>query len=388
MDEQSIANAVEVMQKGLLNRYQMDAGAQSNYLLKTERALAEYLGVKYTIGLNSGGSAIFLALKCADLAPDTPVLSNAFTFNAVPSAITHAGCKTVLVECTETMVVDLNDLERKAQSSGSKVLVLSYMRGRIPNMDDVMDLCDRLGLYLIEDAAHAYGCEWKGRKIGTFGRSSCLSTQANKIMNSGEGGFLCTNDDHIMAKSIISAGSYEELFLKHCELCPPKELMLEYRMTRVNYSIRMTNLQGAILLPQVAEIDVRREKHNSIYEKLAKKLEEHKRIVVPPQLDEVTPVYDSIQFTVVGLTPIQIRAFQKRVKDLGGFKLEAFGLLENARNWRTWKFLEDVGTVTLPQTDENIACTCDTRLGFEMSDKQIEDMANVIHRSLNELSQA
>lgn len=388
MDEQSIANAVEVMQKGLLNRYQMDAGAETNYLLKTERALAEYLGVKYTIGLNSGGSAIFLALKCADLPPDTPVLSNAFTFNAVPSAITHAGCKTVLVECTETMVVDLSDLERKAESSGSKVLVLSYMRGRIPNMDDVMDLCDRLGLYLIEDAAHAYGCEWKGRKIGTFGRSSCLSTQANKIMNSGEGGFLCTDDDHIMAKSIISAGSYEELFLKHCELCPPKELMLEYRMTRVNYSIRMTNLQGAILLPQVAEIDARREKHNSIYEKLAKKLEEHKRIAVPPQLDEVTPVYDSIQFTVAGLTPIQIRAFQKRVKDLGGFKLEAFGLLENARNWRTWKFLEDVDTVTLPQTDENIGCTCDTRLGFEMSDKQIDDMVNVIHRSLNELSQA
>lgn len=117
-------------------------------------------------------------------------------------------------------------------------------------------------------------------------------------------------------------------------------------------------------------------------------MEEHKRIAVPPQLDEVTPVYDSIQFTVAGLTPIQIRAFQKRVKDLGGFKLEAFGLLENARNWRTWKFLEDVDTVTLPQTDENIGCTCDTRLGFEMSDKQIDDMVNVIHRSLNELSQA
>merc|ERR1712019_220425 len=170
----------------------------------------------------------------------------------------------------------------------------------------VMALCNRLGLYLIEDAAHAYGCEWKGRKIGTFGRSSCLSTQANKIMNSGEGGFLCTDDDHIMAKSIISAGSYEELFLKHCELCPPKELMLEYRMTRVNYSIRMTNLQGAILFPQVAEIDVRREKHNAIYEKLVQRLEKHPRITVPGQLSEVTPVYDSIQFVVSGMQPAEV----------------------------------------------------------------------------------
>lgn len=387
MDDESIACATEVMRKGLLNRYQMDAGADTNYLLKTERALCDYLGVKYTIGLNSGGSAIFLALKCADLPHGAPVLSNAFTFNAVPSAIAHAGGRTVLVECTDTMVVDLDDLEQKAVESGSKFLVLSYMRGRIPDMDAVMALCNRLGLYLIEDAAHAYGCEWKGRKIGTFGVSSTLSTQANKIMNSGEGGFLCTDDDHIMAKAIISAGSYEELFLKHCDLCPPKELMLQYRMTRVNYSIRMTNLQGALLYPQVAQIDIRREKHNAIYYKLAAMLSEHSRIEVPPQLEDVTPVYDSIQFVVSGMTPVQVRAFQKRVKELGGFKLEAFGLLENARNWRTWKFLEGIDEMSLPQTDENIECTCDTRLGFEMSDKQIEEMSSVIHRALNELGQ-
>merc|ERR1719350_348003 len=107
---------------------------------------------------------------------------------------------------------------------------------------------------------------------------------------------------------------------------------MEYRMTRVNYSIRMPNLIGAVLLPQVAEIDVRREKHNAIYEKLARKLEEHARIVVPPQLPEVTPVYDSIQFTISGLKAEQVQAFQKRVKEIGALKMEAFGLLENARN--------------------------------------------------------
>merc|ERR1712070_651350 len=117
-----------------------------------------------------------------------------------------------------------------------------------------------------------------------------------------------------MAKGIISAGSYEELFLKHCDLCPPKELLLEYRMTRVNYSIRMTNLQGALLLPQVSQIDLRREKHNAVYAVLSKRLEEHPQITVPAQLPEVTPVYYSIQSTVAGLKPEQVRAFQKRVK--------------------------------------------------------------------------
>jgi len=386
MSEESIACAVEVMQQGLLNRYQMDAGAETNYLLKTERALAKYLNMKYCLGLNSGGSAIFLALKCADMPDGALVLSNAFTFNAVPSAIAHAGGRTVLVECTDAMVIDLDDLEKKAKASGAKYFVLSYMRGRIPNMDKIMAMCDSLGLYLIEDSAHAYGCEWKGRKIGTFGHSSTISTQANKVMNSGEGGFLCTDDDDIMAKAIISAGSYEELFLKHCDLSPPRELMIKYRMTRVNYSIRMTNLQGALLFPQVAQIDIRRDKHNAIYEELVRRLEEHTRITVPPQLPEVTPVYDSIQFNVSNMQPAQVSEFQKRLKEIGGKKFEAFGLMENARNWHTWKFIDGLDDMSLPKTDAAIQYTFDTRLHFEMSQNKIEEMVRVIHSSLDSLS--
>jgi len=382
--EEGIANAVECMRIGMLNRYQMDAGAETNYLLKCERAVAEYIGCKYVIGLNSGASAIFLALKCGGLPRDAPVLSNAFTFNAVPCAIHHAGGKAVLVECTESLVVDLADLEAKAIESGAKYLVLSYMRGRIPNMDAVMALCEKHGLYLIEDSAHAYGCEWKGQKIGTFGRSSTMSTQANKVMNSGEGGFLCTDDDHIMAKAIISAGSYEELYKKHCELSPPAELMKQYRLTEVNYSLRMGNIQGAILLPQVAQIDIRREKHNTIYAKLTAKLAEHPRITIPTMEPDVTPVYDSLQFSIKEVDEAQILLISKRVKELAGIKLDLFGLMENARNWRTWRFLDDVDELSLPLTEKIIQTTVDTRLSYDMTDKQIEVMAATIHRAIDE----
>jgi dTDP-4-amino-4,6-dideoxygalactose transaminase len=381
--EQGIEAAIEVMRKGLLNRYQMGEGAPTNYLLKTEQALAKYIGTKYCLGLNSGASAIFLALKCADLPLDAPVLSNAFTFNAVPSAIVHAGGRAVLVECTDTMVIDLQDLQDKAQSSGAKYFVLSYMRGRVPDMDKIMEICERMGLYLIEDSAHAYGCEWKGRKIGTFGHSSTISTQANKVMNSGEGGFICTDDDDIMAKAIISSGCYEELFAKHCDMMPPRELMLKYRMTRVNYSIRMTNLQGAILYPQVAEIDARRDTCNATYEKLSRKLCEHPLITVPPQLSDVTPVYDSIQFTVKDRTEEQVRKMTSDVKKNGGFKLEVFGVLENARNWKSWQFIDDLSEMAFPKTNEVIAFTCDMRVDLDVSDSQIDHMVSVIHTALN-----
>lgn len=207
-----------------------------------------------------------------------------------------------------------------------------------------------------------------------------MSTQANKVMSSGEGGFLCTNDDHIMAKAIIHAGSYEEFFLKHCELSPPADLMKMYWMTRINFSMRMTNLQGAILLPQLAQIDIRREKHNEIYDQFTTRLAEHPLITIPEQPPEVTPVYDSLQFSIEGVTEQQILQMGKRCKELGGFKLELFGLMQNARNWRTWLFLEDVDELSLPQTEKIICNTVDTRLSFEMTDKQIVIM-HVGHHS-------
>jgi dTDP-4-amino-4,6-dideoxygalactose transaminase len=202
-------------------------------------------------------------------------------------------------------------------------------------------------------------------------------------MNSGEGGFICTDDDDIMAKAIISSGCYEELFAKHCDMMPPRELMLKYRMTRVNYSIRMTNLQGAILYPQVAEIDARRDTCNATYEKLSRKLCEHPLITVPPQLSDVTPVYDSIQFTVKDRTEEQVRKMTSDVKKNGGFKLEVFGVLENARNWKSWQFIDDLSEMAFPKTNEVIAFTCDMRVDLDVSDSQIDHMVSVIHTALN-----
>jgi dTDP-4-amino-4,6-dideoxygalactose transaminase len=379
--KEGIANAVQLMEKGWLNRYQSE---EMDYLLQCERAFAEYIGVRWAIGLNSGASAIFLALKCGAVPMDAPVLTNAFTFNAVPSSIVHAGCKPILVECTDIYTIDLDDLCRKIEGSGSKVLVLSYMRGRIPDIDAVLQIVEKYGLYLIEDAAHAYGCEWKGRRIGSFGESACVSTQANKLMNSGEGGFLLTNNDDVMARAIISAGCYEEYFLKHKDLSPPRDLMMKYRTECVNYSMRMTNLQGAILLPQISVLNERRGILNRNYYKLVAMLSTHPKIHVPPQLEDVTPVYDSLQFMVKGLSEEKLREMTAHVKKLG-CKLGVFGFMENARNYRTWGFIDDVanGAMSLPDTDEIIACSLDTRLDLGMTDERMLAIVDAITKGVD-----
>ena len=395
--EQGIANALNLMKSGELNRYQpktVGSSSKNNeeeedpeehaYLLKFERAMAQYVGTKYALGVNSGASAIFLALKCGGVPVGATVLTNAFTFNAVPSAIAHAGCTTVLVECDGDFRIDLADLERKLVATGSKCLVLSYMRGRVPDVPAIVAMCKEHGVYLVEDAAHAYGCEYNGRKIGTFGKAACLSTQANKLMNAGEGGVLLTSDDEIMGKAICSAGCYEDYMLKHKEQCPPMKLMNVYRMSEINYSMRMTNLQGAILLPQVALLDERRTRLNANYEVISSLIAEHPRIVVPTQFAEVTPVYDSIQWTVKGLSEKQLRAYVSRVPEMGGpKKVGVFGFMENARNYQTWKFLKNLDEHQLPETDQFIRSACDCRLKLEASEGRLREMAGAIKCALD-----
>merc|ERR1719428_666002 len=145
------------------------------------------------------------------------------------------------------------------------ILMLSYMRGRVPDMKRVLELCDKYGIVLLEDCAHGYGCAFGDKMCGSFGVVSTISTQANKIVNTGEGGMVFTNNAELQAFFIFSAGSYEELWRKHEELSPPEDVALKYKYTVVNKSVRMTNIQAAIMVPQLHVMQERIEHHNAMY---------------------------------------------------------------------------------------------------------------------------
>ena len=171
--EQSCKNIKQVLENDCTNRYQcakqLDADSlKKNYLLQAEIELSQYFGMKYALGVCSGGMAIMLGLKAikrviigSDIAEsDVRVYSNSFTFNAVPSAIFNAGFDPVLIETKPELTIDLEDLEeqlRKDYEAGFKgkmILVLSFMRGRIPDMDQILRLCEIYECILLEDNAH------------------------------------------------------------------------------------------------------------------------------------------------------------------------------------------------------------------------------------------
>eukprot|EP00959_Pyramimonas_sp_CCMP1952_P317880 6652357-Pyramimonas_sp.AAC.1 len=127
--EAGIERAVEIMRNGGMFRFDNPDGVEDE-VSKAEVEIAEYMNFKYAVAMNSCGSCIFLALKAIGVQPGDKVLSNAFTFTAVPSAIVHAGGEPVYVDCEDNYILDLENLEAKMISSDAKWLVVSHMRGK------------------------------------------------------------------------------------------------------------------------------------------------------------------------------------------------------------------------------------------------------------------
>ncbi|TAG20178.1 MAG: DegT/DnrJ/EryC1/StrS aminotransferase family protein, partial [Rhodobacterales bacterium] len=167
ISEAAIAHAVQVMRSGRLHRSNVQA-AETGAVADLDRAFAGFTGQPYCLAVTSGGQAMQIALRAAGIGPGDRVLTNAFTLAPVPGAIALVGAEAVLVETTEQLRPDLVDLDAIAEASGAKGLLLSNMRGHLPDMAVIVAICARHKLLLIADCAHTMGATWKGRASGTF----------------------------------------------------------------------------------------------------------------------------------------------------------------------------------------------------------------------------
>lgn len=374
--------ALEIMRTGRMYRYNAKT-AEDSIVSQCEQAVIDYTGHKYCVALNSCGSAIMLMMKCTGLEPGGKVLSNAFTFGAVPSAIEHAGGTAVYVESNEAYVMNVEDLEKKIKANpDAKHVLVSHMRGKLADMDAIADICEKYGLTLLEDAAHSLGVFWKGVHSGHKGIVSAISSQSYKMINSGEGGFLLTNDDEIAAKCAVYAGAYEGLAAKHATV-PGPEAFAGLPTSIPNYSLRMSGLAAAVVKPQMKTIDERAEKYNARYEILKTKVNARMGdyLDIPGITEGCTrPVHDSMQFNLSPeFTEDEIQMFIDECT-AHGLPVELFGHKSNARNFINWGFAP--AEQPLPETAEMLRRACDVRLPLMWDDEDFDDMANVLCESL------
>ncbi|MCO4757901.1 MAG: aminotransferase class I/II-fold pyridoxal phosphate-dependent enzyme [Oceanospirillaceae bacterium] len=378
--ETGIEAAVEVMRSGRLHRYNTlpDEKSETDLL---EIEFAEYQGVPYALACSSGGYALHVAMRAAGVEAGDKVLCNAFTLAPVPGAIHNSGAVPVLIDVAEDYCIDLDDLERKAEASGAKYLMLSHMRGHLADMDRIMAICERYSLFLIEDCAHTMGASWNGKKSGTFGDVACFSTQTYKHINSGEGGFLTTRHPEVMARAIMHSGSYM-LFERHFA-APPKEVFEQIRYETPNYSGRMDNLRAAILRPQLADLETQCERWNSRYRILEALFNQSSAINIPARPDAEHFVASSIQFSLPGFTAEEIQEVVKRCGERGVI-LKWFGDAiprDYTSRYDSWRYIEDMPQ--LPKTERILSTLLDMRIPLTFSEEDCALIGEIIVEVVN-----
>lgn len=378
--DDAIEAAVAVLRTGRLHRYNVAAGEAGETAL-LEREFAAWLGVPYCLATASGGTAMQVALAACGVEPGAPVLTNAFTLSPVPGAIHAVGAIPVLVETTENLVIDLDDLAAKAKASGARFLLLSHMRGHLADMEALAALCADLGVAVIEDCAHTMGAAWNGRKSGTFGLAACFSTQTYKHINSGEGGFVTSDDPDVMARAIIRSGSYM-LYERHLAAPGPAHFA-GARLDMANASSRMDNLRAAILRPQLRTLDGQVARWNERYRAIEDGLRATPGLALRTIPNEETHVGSSIQFRLPDLRADRVEPFLTATL-ARGVELKWFGSAEPhgyTSAHQSWRY---AGIHAMPQTDRVLSRLFDMRIPLTFTVEDCRLIAAIIAEEARE----
>jgi perosamine synthetase len=241
----------------------------SNYLndgdvtAEFERRMAAALGARHAVAVTSGTAALFLSLAATGVGHGDEVIVPDVTFIATANAVTLAGATPVLVDIDPaTLTIDPGAVAR-AVTPRTKAVIPVHVSGRAAAIERILDVAASGGIAIVEDAAEALGSRRRGRRLGTFGRAGCFSFSPNKTITTGQGGLIVTDDEALAVRL--------------------RELKDQGRAVRgtggndvhasIGFNFKLTNLQAAVGIAQLARLDARVERLAAIYREYRRGLE-------------------------------------------------------------------------------------------------------------------
>ncbi len=236
LGEEEVEAVKEVLLSGRLTEWRPEGGPLCR---RFEEAFASYIGVKHAVAVSSGTAALHAALMALGVGPGDEVVVPDLTFVATANAVLLAGATPVLVDVDlETYNISVEAV-KKALTERTKAIIAVHLYGLTSDMDPLMELAEERGVYVIEDAAQAHGSEYKGRKAGALGHVACFSFYSSKVMTTGEGGMVTTQDEDLAwrLRSIRTHGQ-----------------RLGFDTERLGHNYRMMELQAAIGLAQLKKL--------------------------------------------------------------------------------------------------------------------------------------
>lgn len=248
------------------------------YIDAFEASFATYCGVRFGISCANGTVALHLVLEACGIGRGDEVIVPTLTFVATANAVRYTGAKPVFIDSNPyTWTIDPGLIEEKI-TRRTKAIIAVHLYGHPADMDPILELAERHHLLVIEDAAEAHGAEYKGQKVGSLGHAAAFSFYGNKVITTGEGGMIVTNDPALAERA---------RFLKDHGMSKEKR----YWHPEVAYNYRLTNIQAAIGLAQLERIDEVIEKKRKIATWYNHELADCEMITLPPGAPWARSVY-------------------------------------------------------------------------------------------------
>ncbi|WP_284643285.1 DegT/DnrJ/EryC1/StrS family aminotransferase [Paenibacillus silviterrae] len=247
-----------------------------------EKEAAEYLGVKYAFGVNSGTDALVIGLRAAGIGNGDQVITTPFTFFATSEAIQQVGADPIFVDIDPiTLNINIKELQ-KVITPRTKAIIPVHLFGHACDMEEIQAIAATHDLKIIEDVAQGFGGEYKGRKLGSMGDVGCFSFFPTKNLGTyGDGGLVTTNDAEIARLiGMLRAHGSEK----------------KYHNEMFGYNSRLDELHAAILRVKLPKIDEWNQKRREIAAEYRRELCEIQDIVLPEEKENVKHVYH--QFTI------------------------------------------------------------------------------------------
>ncbi|MFD3415885.1 DegT/DnrJ/EryC1/StrS family aminotransferase [Streptomyces cyaneofuscatus] len=348
---------------------------------RLEHRVGQLLDTTHVLACTSGTTAIALSLLALDLPPNSAIACSAFTFSATPSAILLAGHRPVLIGIDEDLHLDTAHLREVLDRETLAAIVVVHMRGFASDMPEVMGIAAEFSLPVIEDAVPVLGATLHGRPLGTFGRFGAFSTQADKPVNTGEGGFLVTDDPEAYARAVVYCGGYEGRMARHFPDGPPPVSDRDYP----HFAWRMDEIRAALATSMLDRLPERITRHRANYIRLARQLDAIPglRLREPVAQDAYTGQFLTLR--VLNSTGAESDWYAQALR-AEGIAATALGSIQrpNARAFWNWAYLTGPipgdARAQLPRTARLIDEIVDIPLSAHLTKDDLDDLVTAVRK--------
>ena len=278
--------------------------SEGRFIREFEERWAAYCGMAHGVAVSNGTVALQAAVACLDLAPGDEIIMPTFTIISCAQAVTYNGGVPVLVDSDpRTWCMDVSQVEAKI-TPRTRAIMPVHIYGHPVDMDPLFALAEKYHLSIIEDAAEAHGADYRGRKCGGLGDLSCFSFYANKIITTGEGGMVLTNN-----------ADYAERLRSLRNLCFRRDRRFYH--TELGFNFRLTNMQAAVGLGQLERIEELLARKQWLGQAYTERLRALDALQLPVQQDWATNVYWMYGVVVDERTGMDAAEFARRLAERG-----------------------------------------------------------------------